>query len=177
MTKSGTSQTAAGQRTAGALTQVGTEVSINLSSALAGLAIPIVGSTVVVAVRQLVMVIVVAPFYRPSRASFTWPRLYPAILLGIDLAILNLAFYQSVHLLGLGIAATIEFLGPLTLALVLSRRILDFVCVAVAALGVLALTGIEAPSISGEFCSPWSRPPPGRATSCSPTRRPVSSGH
>jgi inner membrane transporter RhtA len=143
MTQADTTQAEAGQRTAGALTQIGTEVSINLGSALAGLAIPIVGSTLVVAVRQLVMVIAVAPFYRPSRASFAWRRLYPAILLGIDLAIMNLAFYQSVHLLGLGIAATIEFLGPLTLALVLSRRLLDFVCVAVAALGVLALTGID----------------------------------
>ena len=143
MTQADTAQAEAGQRTAGALTQIGTEVSINLGSALAGLAIPIVGSTLVVAVRQLVMVIAVAPFYRPRRASFAWRRLYPAILLGIDLAIMNLAFYQSVHLLGLGIAATIEFLGPLTLALVLSRRLLDFVCVAVAALGVLALTGID----------------------------------
>jgi inner membrane transporter RhtA len=143
MTATKTPQSATGRRTTGALTQVGTEVSINLGSALAGLAIPIVGSTLVVAVRQLVMVLVVAPFYRPSRASFTWHRVYPAILLGIVLAIMNLTFYQSVHLLGLGIAATIEFLGPLTLALVLSRRILDFVCVAVAALGVLALTGFD----------------------------------
>lgn len=136
-------KSASGRRTAGALTQVGTEVSINLGSALAGLAIPIVGATLVVAVRQLVMVLAVGPFYRPSRASFTWPRLYPAILLGIDLAIMNLTFYQAVHLLGLGIAATIEFLGPLALALALSRRILDVICVAVAAIGVLALTGID----------------------------------
>jgi inner membrane transporter RhtA len=143
MTSTKIPQSEAGRRTAGALTQVGTEVSINLGSALAGLAIPIVGSTLVVAVRQLVMVVVVAPFYRPSRASFTWQRVYPAILLGIVLAVMNLTFYQSVHLLGLGIAATIEFLGPLTLALALSRRILDFVCVAVAAVGVLALTGFD----------------------------------
>ena len=47
------------------------------------------------------------------------------MLLGLDLAVMNLAFYESVHLLGLGIAATIEFLGPLAVALLMSRRLLD----------------------------------------------------
>jgi inner membrane transporter RhtA len=53
---------------------------------------------------------------------------------------MNLAFYQAVHLLGLGIAATIEFLGPFALALVSSRRPLDFLCATAAAGGVFLLT-------------------------------------
>src|SRR4051794_28758550 len=60
----------------GASTQVGTEVSINLGSALAGVAIPFVGSPIVVAARQLVMVLVLLPFYRPKRALLTWRRLW-----------------------------------------------------------------------------------------------------
>ena len=135
--------TASRRRIVGALTQVGTEVSINFGSALAGVAIPKVGSPIVVAARQLVMVIVLVPFYRPKRSELTWARLWPAVALGLVLAVMNLTFYESVHLLGLGIAATIEFLGPLTLALVASRRVLDFVCVAVAGVGVVLLTGLE----------------------------------
>ncbi|TPX03152.1 EamA family transporter [Schumannella luteola] len=129
--------------TVGAATQVGTEVSINLGSALAGVAIPFVGSPIVVAARQLVMVVVLLPFYRPRRALLTWRRLWPAVALGVSLAVMNLSFYEAVHLLGLGIAATVEFLGPLLLALATSRRLLDVGCVVVAGAGVVLLTGLE----------------------------------
>ncbi|AYF99433.1 EamA family transporter [Protaetiibacter intestinalis] len=127
----------------GASTQLGTEVSINLGSALAGVAIPSVGSPIVVAARQLVMVVVLLPFYRPRRALLTWRRLWPAVALGVSLAVMNLSFYEAVHRLGLGIAATVEFLGPLLLALATSRRVLDVVCVFVAGAGVVLLTGLE----------------------------------
>lgn len=125
------------------MTQLGTEVSINLGSALAGLVIPVVGAFVVVAARQLVMAAVLLPFYRPARGGLTWRRLWPAVLLGVTLAVMNVTFYQSVHLLGLGIAATIEFLGPLSLALVTSRRVLDVVCAVAAGAGVVLLTGFD----------------------------------
>lgn len=134
---------AARRRTVGAATQLGTEVSINLGSALAGLVIPIVGAFVVVAARQLVMAAVLLPFYRPTRAGLTWRRLWPALMLGVALAVMNVTFYQSVHLLGLGIAATIEFLGPLSLALVTSRRLLDVICAVAAGIGVVLLTGFD----------------------------------
>lgn len=124
----------------GAGAQIATEVSINFGSSLAGLLIPMVGSPVVVAVRQIVMVCVILPFYRPKLATLSWQRVWPALVLGVVLAIMNVTFYMSVGLLGLGIAATIEFLGPFGLALATSRRPLDFICAAAAAGGVFLLT-------------------------------------
>ncbi|WP_448002137.1 EamA family transporter [Agromyces bauzanensis] len=141
------------RRLTGAATQLGTEVSINLGSSLAGLVIPIVGSFVVVAMRQLVMVVAVLPFYRPKRAELSWRRLWPAVLLGVVLAVMNLSFYESVHLIGLGIAATIEFLGPLALALVMSRRVLDVVCALAAGAGVVLLIGPGSSDASA--IDPW----------------------
>ncbi|HSP51428.1 MAG TPA: EamA family transporter [Cryobacterium sp.] len=132
--------TAKRDRLTGAGAQLVTEVSINFGSSLAGLAIPLVGSPVVVAARQLVMAATVLPFYRPKLATLTWKRLWPALLLGVVLAVMNLTFYEAVDLLGLGIAATIEFLGPFALALASSRRLLDFVYAAAAAGGVFLLT-------------------------------------
>lgn len=129
------------RRFAGASTQLGTEVSINFGSSLAGLVIPVVGSFVVVAVRQLVMAIAVLPFYRPKRAEITWQRLRPALALGVVLAVMNVTFYESIDRLGLGIAATIEFLGPLSIALFTSRRLLDVGCAAAAGVGVMLLVG------------------------------------
>nr|WP_235511299.1 EamA family transporter [Agromyces sp. Root81] len=138
---------------AGAATQLGTEVSINFGSSLAGLVIPVVGSFVVVAVRQLVMVVAVLPFYRPKRGELTWRRLWPAVALGVVLAVMNLAFYESVHLLGLGVAATIEFLGPLAIALASSRRALDAVCALAAGAGVVLLVGPGASDAAA--IDPW----------------------
>ncbi|MFP3465470.1 EamA family transporter [Leifsonia sp. SIMBA_070] len=130
-------------RLIGAGTQVATEVSINFGSALAGLLIPVVGSVVVVAARQVVTAAAVLPFYRPRRAELTWRRLWPALALGVVLAAMNLSFYEAVGRLGLGIAATIEFLGPFALALAGSRRLLDAACAVAAAGGVLLLTATE----------------------------------
>lgn len=132
--------TAKRDRLTGAGAQLVTEVTINYGSSLAGLLIPVVGSPVVVAVRQLVMAVTVLPFYRPRFVTFTWARLWPALLLGVVLGVMNLTFYESVARLGLGVAATIEFLGPFSVALAASRRFLDFVCAAAAAAGVFLLT-------------------------------------
>lgn len=129
------------RRFAGAATQLGTEVSINFGSSLAGLVLPVVGAFVVVAVRQLVMAVALLPFYRPKRAEFTWRRLRPAVALGVVLAVMNVTFYESIDRLGLGIAATIEFLGPLSIALFTSRRLLDVACAIAAGVGVLLLVG------------------------------------
>lgn len=127
-------------RMIGAGTQLVTEVSINYGSSLAGLLIPVVGAPVVVAARQLVMACTVLPFYRPRLSTLTWRRLWPALMLGVVLAVMNLSFYQAVDLLGLGIAATVEFLGPFAVALAASRRLLDFVFATAAAAGVILLT-------------------------------------
>ncbi|MFT2815848.1 EamA family transporter [Leifsonia sp. A12D58] len=124
----------------GAGAQVVTEVSINFGSSLAGLAIPLVGSPVVVAARQLVMIAVLLPFYRPKLAHLAWGRIWPALMLGVTLAVMNLSFYEAVNILGLGVAATIEFLGPLAIALLGSRRLLDVGCALAAAAGVVLLT-------------------------------------
>jgi len=132
--------TAKRDRLTGAGAQLVTEVTINYGSSLAGLLIPMVGSPVVVAVRQLVMAITVLPFYRPKFVTFTWARLWPALMLGVVLAVMNLTFYEAIARLGLGVAATIEFLGPFAVALAASRRFLDFVCAAAAAGGVFLLT-------------------------------------
>lgn len=130
-------------RAVGAGTQVFTEVSINFGSALAGLIIPIVGVVAIVTGRQLMTAAVLLPFYRPKRATLSLRVLWPAIMLGVVLAVMNFTFYEAVGRLGLGIAATIEFLGPLTVALMASRRLLDFACATAAGAGVVLLTGLE----------------------------------
>jgi inner membrane transporter RhtA len=130
-------------RAVGAGTQIFTEFSINFGSALAGVLIPLVGVVAIVTARQVMTAIFVLPFYRPKLRELSLRVLWPAVALGVVLAVMNLTFYESVGRLGLGIAATIEFLGPLTLALAASRRLLDIGCAVVAGGGVVLLTGLE----------------------------------
>ena len=61
------------------------------------------------------------------------------LLFGLVLAAMNSLFYQALARVPLGVAVTVEFVGPLVLAVALSRRLLDLVWVALAAAGVLLL--------------------------------------
>lgn len=64
------------------------------------------------------------------------------VVFGVLLAGMNVAFYEAIDRLPLGVAVTIEFLGPLTVATIFSRRRRDLIWIALAAAGVASFAGI-----------------------------------
>ena len=64
------------------------------------------------------------------------------IVLGLIMTAQTACFYEALDRIPLGLAVAIEFMGPLALALVTSRRLMDAVFVAVAATGIVLLTPI-----------------------------------
>jgi len=62
------------------------------------------------------------------------------VAFGLTLAVMNFAIYQSFARIPLGIAVTVEFLGPLAVAVAASRHLLDIVWVLLAGTGVALLT-------------------------------------
>jgi threonine/homoserine efflux transporter RhtA len=82
----------------------------------------------------------VARALRDLVADRAWRDLVIAIAFGVVLAVMNYSIYQSFARIPLGVAVTIEFLGPLAVAVASSRRLLDLGWVVLAAAGVLLLT-------------------------------------
>jgi inner membrane transporter RhtA len=70
-----------------------------------------------------------------------WPDALIVLGFGLCLGAMNFVFYQAIARIPLGVAVTIEFLGPLAVAVAGSRRLLDLAWVALAAAGVILLTG------------------------------------
>ncbi len=77
---------------------------------------------------------------RPARAPVRWRSLGVAAAFGLTLAAMNFSIYQSFARIPLGVAVTIEFLGPLGVAVAASRRLIDLAWVVLAASGVALLT-------------------------------------
>jgi inner membrane transporter RhtA len=76
---------------------------------------------------------------RPRVRTWTRRSWHAAALLGAAMAGMNLAFYLSLRTVPLGVAVTVEFVGPLLLALVQTRRLLDLLWALFAAGGVVLL--------------------------------------
>jgi threonine/homoserine efflux transporter RhtA len=74
-------------------------------------------------------------------ARRAWRDAATAAAFGVCLGAMNFVFYQAIARVPLGVAVTIEFLGPLAVAVAGSRRPLDLLWVALAGTGVVLLTG------------------------------------
>ena len=113
-------------------------VSVQLGSAIAKNLFITVGSFGTVALRLFFAALVLMLLWRPSLRldRRTW-----AVVLsyGVILGLMNLCFYLSLSRIPLGIAVTIEFLGPLAVALLGSRRWLDAFWAVLATGGVVLL--------------------------------------
>jgi inner membrane transporter RhtA len=80
-------------------------------------------------------------FQRVNVRGASRPALASCLALGVILAVMNTLFYIGISRIPLGVAVTIEFWGPLSLAVLGSRRWLDLVWVALAGSGIYILAG------------------------------------
>ncbi|WP_432166604.1 EamA family transporter [Streptomyces sp. bgisy031] len=130
----------ASPRWSGVALMLGSGLSNQLGASVAALAFPVLGPVGVVAVRQWVAAGVLLSAGRPNLRAFTAAQWRPVVGLAVVFATMNLTLYTAIDRIGLGLAVTLEFLGPLTVALAGSRRRIDLVCALVAAAAVLVLT-------------------------------------
>lgn len=127
-------------RTPSAGLVVGAIASVQFGSAIAATLFAKVGPAGSVLLRLATATIVLMAVSRPRVRGHSRRELALAALFGLVLAAMNLSFYEAIHRIPLGIAVAIEFVGPLGVAIAGSRRKVDFLWVALAAVGILALT-------------------------------------
>ncbi|MFD9099191.1 DMT family transporter [Streptomyces collinus] len=120
-------------------TMFGSGLCNQTGAAVGALAFPVLGPVGVVATRQYVAALALLAVGRPRPRSFTWHQWWPVLLLAAVFGTMNLSLYTAVDRIGLGLAVTLEFLGPLAVALAGSRRRLDAGCAVLAAAGVVVL--------------------------------------
>ncbi|MGH2858772.1 MAG: EamA family transporter [Solirubrobacteraceae bacterium] len=119
---------------------VGAIASVQLGGALAVRLFSSVGPGGAVVLRLAWASIVLLAISRPRIAGLRRSQLGLAVLFGLVLAGMNLSFYESLHRIPLGIAVSLEFVGPLAVAVGGSRRRADLLWVALALAGIVALT-------------------------------------
>jgi inner membrane transporter RhtA len=120
---------------------LGAIASVQFGSAFADRLFDRAGPAGVVLLRLALSAMILLVIVRPSLRGRTRRDLAWAIGFGCVLGGMNWSFYQALNLLPLGVAVTIEFVGPLTVAIVGSRRALDVVWALLAAGGVTLLAG------------------------------------
>lgn len=122
---------------------LGSCVSLQFGAALAiGIAFPALGAAGVTTLRLGLAAILLLMMARPRAWRWSVGQWRSVVAFGVALAGMNGTFYEAIARLPLGVAVSIEFLGPLILAAVLSRRRTDLVWVGLA-LAAMVLLGVE----------------------------------
>lgn len=121
------------------LSLIGAMASLCIGTSFAKSLFPAVGAQGTTAYRIVIGAIILIAFWRPWRFALTTRNAAKIALYGVTLACLNLLFYLALRTLPLGVAIAIEFTGPLMLAVILSRRVIDFVWIACALAGLVLL--------------------------------------
>lgn len=123
--------------------------SIQFGAALAATMFDDLGAAGVSLLRLGFAAVVLTVLSRPRVRGRRPADLRLVALFGVTLGGMNLFFYEALDRIPLGVAVTIEFAGPLAIAVATSRRRLDLVWAAIAAVGIVLLSNPFGAGIDG----------------------------
>lgn len=118
---------------------LGSIASVQFGSAFAATLFDQAGPGGVVFLRLAISALLLTAFARPRLRGRTRADVRAAVGFGLVLGGMNWSFYEALHRLPLGVAVTIEFAGPLAVAVLGSRKPIDALWAALAATGVVLL--------------------------------------
>ncbi|WP_413733458.1 EamA family transporter [Sodalis sp. RH21] len=104
---------------------------------------PLIGATGTTALRTGFSALVLLALWRPWRMPIARRDLMFIALYGVTLGTMNLFFYLSLQTIPFGLAVAIEFIGPLTVTVLYSRRLTDFIWIMLAVIGILLILPLQ----------------------------------
>ncbi len=119
---------------------LGSILAAHMGAAFAYFLFPLIGPLGTVSLRLAFSAAIFILITRPSLQSLRHKNGWMIILYGLLMAGMNSSFYMAIDRIPLGIAITVAFIGPLGISTLMSRRLLDFIWVALAIAGVILLT-------------------------------------
>ena len=114
-------------------------ISFQGGAALAKGIFPALGAVATSALRIVLSAIILVIFNRPNFRNLTRAQWKAVSLYGLILGVMNIIFYMAIARIPLALGVTLEFIGPLVLALTGSKRIIDFLWVVLAAAGIILI--------------------------------------
>jgi inner membrane transporter RhtA len=116
--------------------------SVQTGSAIARNFFDVTGAAGMTLLRLAIAGILLTAVVRPAFRSWGREQWTATLALGLTMGAMNLVFYQAIQTVPLGVAVTVEFIGPLLLAVAQTRRLRDLLWAALAGAGV-ALLGLQ----------------------------------
>lgn len=113
--------------------------SIQIGASFAKTLFQSVGASGAVALRTALATLMLVAVLRPWRTKLAQGSWTALALYGVSLGFMNLLYYLALRTLPLGITVSIEFTGPLAVAVLWSRRAIDFLWIGLAAVGLALL--------------------------------------
>jgi inner membrane transporter RhtA len=118
-------------------------LSLQVGASIAKTLFPAIGAEGATTYRLVLSAVMLAVVMKPWRAHLTRTNWQAVTLYGASLAGMNLTFYMSLATIPLGIAIALEFCGPMAVAMLWSRRAVDFLWVGLAIAGLLLLLPLD----------------------------------
>lgn len=114
-------------------------ISVQSGAAIAKTLFPTIGAAETASLRIGISALLLLAVYRPKLTKITLPQWKFVIPYGLCLGAMNLVFYFAIERIPIGLAVTLEFIGPLMVAVLGSKRLVDYLWVLLAAAGIVLI--------------------------------------
>ncbi|EJL61549.1 EamA family transporter [Flavobacterium sp. CF136] len=114
-------------------------ISVQCGAAIAKSLFPVIGAIGTTSIRIGISAILLLLAYRPNLFHITPKQWKLVVPYGLCLGAMNLIFYLAIQRIPIALAVTLEFIGPLLVAIIGSRRLIDYCWVLLAATGIILI--------------------------------------
>jgi inner membrane transporter RhtA len=114
-------------------------ISVQCGAAIAKSLFPAMGAIGTTSIRIGISAVLLLLVYRPNLFQITPKQWKLVVPYGLCLGAMNLIFYLAIARIPIGLAVTLEFIGPLLVAIIGSRRLIDYCWVLLAATGIVLI--------------------------------------